>query len=160
MVHYLLANAEWKGGLENQKRAMDPTFSPSLHPIIKVVVPKNEPVLYYLSGKHSSSRVFVREEFLHVNTDMLQLPPQSILSENQCTRLVHFICITNNKFDKVQQYAKKHDGTCIMKTGWINDVNIYLWLCENGHHLWEAPYMVLKQKFEWCPLCNHSQNEH
>ena len=32
-VHYLLANAEWEGGMENQKKATDPTFSLSLHKI-------------------------------------------------------------------------------------------------------------------------------
>ncbi|CAJ0764819.1 1561_t:CDS:2 [Entrophospora sp. SA101] len=32
-VRYLLANAEWEGGMENQKRATDPTFSPSIHKI-------------------------------------------------------------------------------------------------------------------------------
>jgi hypothetical protein len=32
-VRYLLANAEWEGGMENQKCATDPTFSPSLHRI-------------------------------------------------------------------------------------------------------------------------------
>ncbi|CAJ0757475.1 19946_t:CDS:2 [Entrophospora sp. SA101] len=47
-VRYLLANAEWEGGMENQKRATDPTFSPSIHKIRKIVVTKNEPVLYYL----------------------------------------------------------------------------------------------------------------
>src|SRR3954463_7292892 len=32
-VRYLLANAEWKGGMENQKRATDPIWSPSIHKI-------------------------------------------------------------------------------------------------------------------------------
>src|SRR3954463_9287352 len=32
-VRYLLANAEWEGGIENQKRATDPTYSPSIHKI-------------------------------------------------------------------------------------------------------------------------------
>ena len=32
-VRYLLANAEWEGGMENQKRATDPVWSPSLHKI-------------------------------------------------------------------------------------------------------------------------------
>ncbi|RGB34293.1 hypothetical protein C1646_760706, partial [Rhizophagus diaphanus] len=49
-IRYLLANAEWEGGMENQKCATDPTFSPSLHRIRKVVVIKNEPVLYYLES--------------------------------------------------------------------------------------------------------------
>src|SRR6266496_2318392 len=49
-VHYLLANAEWEGGMENQKRATDPTYSPSIHKIQKIVVSKKEPVLYYLGS--------------------------------------------------------------------------------------------------------------
>ncbi len=32
-VHYLLANAEWEGGMENQKRATNPTYLPSIHKI-------------------------------------------------------------------------------------------------------------------------------
>ena len=32
-VRYLLANAEWEGGMENQKRATDPIWSPSIHKI-------------------------------------------------------------------------------------------------------------------------------
>ncbi|CAH1767632.1 8552_t:CDS:2, partial [Entrophospora sp. SA101] len=47
-VRYLLANGEWEGGMENQKRATDPTFSPSIHKIRKIIVSKNEPILYYL----------------------------------------------------------------------------------------------------------------
>ena len=36
-VRYLLANVEWEGGIENQRRATDPTFSPNLHKIQKVL---------------------------------------------------------------------------------------------------------------------------
>jgi len=32
-ICYLLANAEWEGRIENQKRAIDPTFSPNFHRI-------------------------------------------------------------------------------------------------------------------------------
>ena len=58
-VCYLLANAEWKEGIENQKRITDPTFSPSLHKIQKVVVIKNEPVLYYFDGEYALLHGFV-----------------------------------------------------------------------------------------------------
>src|ERR1044072_4135885 len=58
-VRYLLANAEWEGGMENQKRATDPIWSPSIHKIRKVVVIKNEPVLYYIDGKFAPSCGFV-----------------------------------------------------------------------------------------------------
>ena len=39
-VRYLLANAEWEGGMENQRRATDEIWSPSLHKIRKIVVTK------------------------------------------------------------------------------------------------------------------------
>ena len=32
-VRYLLANAEWEGGMESQRRATNPTFLPSIHKI-------------------------------------------------------------------------------------------------------------------------------
>ncbi len=32
-VHYLLANAEWEGGMKNQKRITDLTYLPSIHKI-------------------------------------------------------------------------------------------------------------------------------
>jgi hypothetical protein len=32
-VRYLLANAEWEGGMENQKRATDPIWLPNLHKV-------------------------------------------------------------------------------------------------------------------------------
>jgi hypothetical protein len=34
-VCYLLTNAGWKGGMENQKRATNPTYSPSIYKIQK-----------------------------------------------------------------------------------------------------------------------------
>ncbi|GET63349.1 hypothetical protein GLOIN_2v1815819 [Rhizophagus irregularis DAOM 181602=DAOM 197198] len=43
-------------GMENQKRATNPIWSPSIHKIRKVVVIKNEPVLYYLDGKFALFR--------------------------------------------------------------------------------------------------------
>ncbi|CAG8593716.1 17431_t:CDS:2 [Gigaspora rosea] len=51
MVRYLLADGEWEGspGLE-QRKATDPIYSPTLFKIGKIVVTKNEPVLYYLSS--------------------------------------------------------------------------------------------------------------
>ncbi|CAJ0916230.1 10038_t:CDS:2 [Entrophospora sp. SA101] len=93
-VRYLLANAEWEGGMENQKRATDPTFSPSIHKIRKIVVTKNEPVLYYLGDdddEYAPKRGFVREELLYVNIDTLQYPPQSILEENTRSRSINFV---------------------------------------------------------------------
>ena len=92
-IRYLLANAEWEGGIENQKRTTDPT----LFTIRKIVVSKNEPILYYLDGEYAPSRGFVREELMHVDLEKIQYPPQRMLSasqgalrlENQHNRLVH-----------------------------------------------------------------------
>ena len=63
-IRYFLVNAEWKGGMKNQKHVTDPTFSSSLHKIWKVVVIKNESVLYYLDREYALSREFVWEEFM------------------------------------------------------------------------------------------------
>ncbi|CAJ0651598.1 2440_t:CDS:2 [Entrophospora sp. SA101] len=160
-VRYLLANAEWEGGMENQKRATDPTFSPSIHKIRKIVVTKNEPVLYYLGSdddEYPPKRGFVREELMHVNIDTLQYPPQSILEENTHSRSVNIVRVIN-KMTKAQQYVRKRGGHCIMKTDQINDFDVYLWSCENGKHQWEYPYPLIATKFEWCPLCFHHADE-
>ena len=77
-VRYLFANAEWEGGMENQKRATDPIFSPSLHKVQKIIVPKNEPVLYYLDyGEYTPKREFVREELMLIsNPEKLGIHPK------------------------------------------------------------------------------------
>src|SRR4051812_6706349 len=79
-VRYLLANAEWEGGMENQRRATDPTFSPSIHKIRKVVVIKNEPVLYYLGSdddEFAPKRGFVREELILIpDPEKVGYPPK------------------------------------------------------------------------------------
>ncbi|CAJ0634266.1 2552_t:CDS:2, partial [Entrophospora sp. SA101] len=151
-VRYLLANAEWEGGMENQKRATDPTFSPSIHKIRKIVVTKNEPVLYYLGDddEYAPKCGFVREELLYVNIDTLQYPPQSILEENTHSRSINFVRIIN-KMSKAVAYAERRGRECLGKTGQINGFDVYLWSCENGLHQWEAPYKIQKNKFEWCP---------
>ena len=161
-VRYLLADGEWEGspGLE-QKKATDPIWSPSLHKIRKIVVTKNEPVLYYLgddNDEYPPKRGFVFEELMHVDLENLQYPPQSILEENTRSRSVNFVRIIN-KMAKAVAYAEKRGGKCLGKTGQINDFDVYLWSCENGKHQWEAPYMVLKHKFEWCPVCPHFKGE-
>ena len=61
-VRYLLANAEWEGGMENQKRATDPIWTPTLFTIRKTVVSEKEPALYYLDGEYAPSCGFVREK--------------------------------------------------------------------------------------------------
>src|SRR5205085_8292359 len=144
-VRYLLANAEWEGGMENHKRASDPVFSPSIHKIRKIVITKNEPVLYYLGSdddEYAPKRGFVREELMLIDLEKLQYPPQSILEENTRSRSVNFICAVN-KMAKAQQYARKRGGECLGKTGHINGFDVYLWSCENGKHQWEYPYPLI-----------------
>ncbi len=63
-VCYLFINVKWKGGIENQRWATDPTFSPSLYKIQKIIVTKNELVLYYLNGEYIPSHRFVQEELM------------------------------------------------------------------------------------------------
>ncbi|CAJ0837762.1 4331_t:CDS:2 [Entrophospora sp. SA101] len=123
-VRYLLANGEWEGGMENQKRATDPTFSPSIHKIRKIIVSKNEPILYYLEGNEfTPKRGFVREELFYVDLEKLQYPPQSILSEKNHPRLVHFILVLNNDLYQACTYAKKHGGSCLEKTDLTREKN-------------------------------------
>src|SRR5947209_9325944 len=161
-VRYLLANAEWEGGLETTRRATDFYWSPSTHKIRKIVVSKNEPILYYLGSDDDEfvpKRAFVFEELMHVIPEKIELPPQSILDEENHSGSVNFVRVSDNEASRAEEYATKRDGHCIMKTGRINNLNVYLWSCENGLHQWEAPYKTQKRKFEWCPICFHHTNE-
>src|SRR5207245_8239647 len=133
----------------------DPTFSPSIHKIRKIVITKDEPILYYLGDdddEYPPKRGFVREELMHIDLEKLQYPPQSILEEKTRSRSVNFIRIVT-KIAKTDEYAKRRGGKCLGKTGRINDFDVYLWSCGNGKHQWEYPYPLIATKFESDNLC-------
>ncbi|CAG8583361.1 20713_t:CDS:2 [Cetraspora pellucida] len=86
-VHYLLANAEWKGGIKAVCRCTDSIFSPSIHKIRKIIIFKNEPVLYYLEGdKFLPKQRFMREELMLIaDPEKVEYLPQKI-KFNICLR--------------------------------------------------------------------------
>ncbi|GET02259.1 hypothetical protein RCL_jg21887.t1 [Rhizophagus clarus] len=77
-VLYLLDPSEYEGG---RRRATDMNWSPQVYHIKKLLVQKNQPVLYWLIDNEGNSpeRSFVHEELLVIPHDT-ELPPQWVLT--------------------------------------------------------------------------------
>src|SRR5438128_4888274 len=110
--------------METTHHMTDPVWSPSLYKISKIIVSKNEPVLYYLNGEYSPSQAFVCEELMLINLSELQYSSQSILEDNDL-ETINFIHISD-EFLNAQQYADKCSGSCHSKIGQINNLDVYL----------------------------------
>ena len=78
LVRYLLEPGELEVG---GRRAGDLNWSPQIYHIKKLLVQKNQPVLYWLIDNEGNSpeRSFVREELLVIPHDT-ELPPQWVLT--------------------------------------------------------------------------------
>ncbi|GBC36908.2 hypothetical protein RIR_jg29144.t1 [Rhizophagus irregularis DAOM 181602=DAOM 197198] len=166
-VRYLLKPGELEG--DHRRRATDPYWSLRVYKIKRVVIGKNppQPILYYLENGPIEStahlmgrnpkRLFKFEELQVIEEpDKIEYPPDEFMRKYHPTGFVHYIQIANDKLTKADQYAKKHSGHCLEKTGRINGHNVYLWSCENDAHQWEYPLKYIMKKFEWCPLCHHT----
>ena len=66
---------------DNKQRATDKNWSPQVYHIKKLLVQKNQPVLYWLIDNEGNSpeRSFVHEELLVISYDT-ELPPQWVLT--------------------------------------------------------------------------------
>ncbi|CAB5351829.1 unnamed protein product [Rhizophagus irregularis] len=134
-VRYLLKPGELEG--DHRRRATDPYWSLRVYKIKRVVIRKNppQPILYYLENGPIEStahlmgrnpkRLFKFEELQVIEEpDKIEYPPDEFMRKYHPTGFVHYIQIANDKLTKADQYAKKHSGHCLEKTGRINGHNL------------------------------------
>ncbi|RHZ82082.1 hypothetical protein Glove_114g53 [Diversispora epigaea] len=61
------------------------------------------------------------------NPEKVEYPPNEFIRKYYPSGSIHFIRISNNKFDRMQRYARRRDESILAKTGRINNQNVFLW---------------------------------
>ncbi|RHZ58601.1 hypothetical protein Glove_372g13 [Diversispora epigaea] len=61
------------------------------------------------------------------NPEKIEYPLNEFIRKYHPSGSIHFIRISNNKFDRTQRYARRRDESILAKTGRINNQNVFLW---------------------------------